>query len=144
MKVICLRLKSLINITCYLKGNENYATALKLLEKRFGNETFISDNILALNNLPFVSSDEDVTGSRYFYDSLETNIQPSHSLNVDTSSYSQLLTPMVLECLPQTVRLLLHWAHSDQSWDLTKVLDTQKSILCKFPVTKRTQNCYHS
>ena len=88
MKVICLRLKSLINITCYLKENENYATALKLIEKRFGNETFISDNMLALNNLPFVSSDEDLTGLRYFYDSLETNIQPSHSLNVDTSSYA--------------------------------------------------------
>ena len=48
--------------------------------------------MLALNNLPFVSSDEDLTDLRYFYDSLETHICSFLSLNVDTSSYSQLLT----------------------------------------------------
>ena len=100
--------------------------------------------MLALNNLPFVSSDEDLTDLRYFYDSLETHICSFLSLNVDTSSYSQLLTPMVLERLPHTFSLLLHRAHSDQSWDLTEALDTQKSILCKFPVITRTQKTYHS
>ena len=59
-----------------------------------------------LLKLKSVDSVENLQGLRQFYDALESYIR-SLSMKVDSRSYGALLTPIVMEKLPQQVQLLL-------------------------------------
>ena len=51
------------------------------------------------------------------------------SLNVDRQSYGTLLSPIIVERLPHSVKLIISRNLKDKEWDLTELLFTIKNEL---------------
>ena len=84
--------------------NDNYENALK---HRYGNnQIIISAQINALVKLLNVSND-DILGLRKFYDDIESNICSLSSLGIETSTHGTLITTLILEKLPQEIKLIV-------------------------------------
>ena len=75
----------------------------------------------ALVKLPTVRN-EDIHGLRKFYDDIETNIRSLSPLGIETSTRGTLIATLVLEKLPQEIKLIIA-RKVKETWDLTKILD---------------------
>ena len=95
---------------------------MEILRNRFGNtQTIITAHMNALLKLENVPND-DLFGLRKFYDEVETNVRSLSNLGVKTESYSALLVSLVMEKLPQELRLLISRTIKTDLWDLNDVL----------------------
>ena len=102
--------------------NENYKNALKLLKHRYGNnQIIISAHINALFKLPKVRNNN-IHGLRKFYDDIQSNIRSLSSLGIETSTHGTLIPTLILEKLPQEIKLIVA-RNVKETWDLTKILD---------------------
>ena len=111
-------------------SEENYEKALNILKERYGNtDIIISRHMKELVSLPSVTSDSDLKGLRRFYDALESHIRRLLSLKIDAGSYGMMLKSIILEKLPNQVRLLLTRDLRDTEWDLTKLQTALKNEL---------------
>ena len=77
----------------------NYESAVDLLKRQYNTE----QNEL-LSTQP-VYSDKDVTRLRCFYDFVETKYRVLQALEVEEGVYSAIIVPMLLEKIPDTLRL---------------------------------------
>ena len=60
---------------------------------------------------------------------LEVHIRLLLSPNVDSQSYRMLLSPIIMEQLPHSVKLIISRNLKDKGWDLTELLLTIKNEL---------------
>ena len=96
----------------------NYKEAVSILQKRFGNtQQIISRHMDLLLNLEPVNAVHQLRNLRRLYDSVETHVRSLKSLGVDSKTYGTLLTSVLLNKLPQELRLIV--SRSPVMWDWT-------------------------
>ena len=111
---------------------ENYDEAIQLLKSRFGNkQALISAHIDKLLNLPIVSAN-DTQKLRNVYDVIEVNVRSFKSLEVDTQQLGPVLVQIVMQKLPDDIKLLVsrhltsksstNSADSNNGWEIDELI----------------------
>ena len=103
-------------------SSANYHEAICILEKRFGNKKqIISRHIDALLAVEAVSSQYNV---RRLYDQLEIHICGLKSLGVDSESYGNLLSSVLVKKLPTEMQVLISCQLPSDDWTLMALMET--------------------
>ena len=69
-------------------SNENYKTAVELLNKRFGNrQIIVSRHIECLMALPKITKEQDLRGMRQLYDKTESTVRSLTGIGISAESY---------------------------------------------------------
>lgn len=79
-------------------------------------------NMSALVKLVKVENDS-LHGLLKFYDNNESNVRSFKNLGIDSKSYGSLLSLLIIEKLPQDIKLIISRKIETDIWALTKVLD---------------------
>ena len=85
--------------------SDNYVQAKELLKRRFGNSQLIisshMNNLISLNKI----INRNVKELRILYDKIEGNVRALNSLGINSNNFGPLLIPIILEKLPNVIRL---------------------------------------
>ena len=102
----------------------NYREAVDTLQRRFGDpQVIISRHMDTLLNLNTITSHHDHKGLRRLYDTVESHVRGLCSLKVPVDSYGSLLAPLLLNCLPSEIRIIVTRELSgEESWNIEKML----------------------
>ena len=106
----------------YIQGfslsSKNYEEVKKLLEERFGNpQVVISAHMNVLLKVPKLNNDivspklnnDSVSRLSSFYNTIESHIRSLLTMGINPSHYGPLLIPVILERLPDAIKLLITW-----------------------------------
>ena len=100
--------------------NTNYAQALQVLKRRFGQPHKIIDAYMQnLINLPSPTSD--IKELKDFYDGMENYIRGLESMGQSYESYGSLLVPIILNKIPESIKENLVRAHGSDHWTLPQL-----------------------
>ena len=103
-------------------SGENYNKAWELLTERFGNSQLIRSSLM--NKL--IKLEKPSNGSakelRKLYDTIESNVRALKSTGIEKETLGPMLIPIVLEKLPNVVRLHLSRTLGSNTWDITEFL----------------------
>ena len=109
---------------------ENYKTAIDLLQERFAQKQIIinshMDAMLKLNN---VSTTADIKKIRQIYDQFEIHVRGLQAQGVDSAQYGALLIPIMMAKLPEDLRLILSRQFCGDNWNLDELLKAFKTEL---------------
>ena len=102
----------------------NYKEAIELLKKRFGNkQTIINKHMDNLLELEQIKSVHDLKGLRKLYDKIETEKRGLKGMGVTADSYGNLLVSVVMNKLPQDLRLIIsRKVKGEEEWNLDSLL----------------------
>ena len=108
--------------------SENYCQAIELLLiRRYANpQTLIAAYMKKLVSIPRVKKPNDVLNLRKLLDQVESSVRNLKSLKVETSSYGQLLVPLLNEKLPNDLRLRIACEFENDVWLLDDMLGILK------------------
>ena len=85
---------------------ENYNEAVELLKQRYGNtQVLINAHMQQFVSLPVIKSVNDVKRLRKLYEKVESSVRNLKTLDVDPSSYGDLLVLLINAKLPNELRL---------------------------------------
>ena len=100
----------------------NYEEAIAILKKRFGNKQQIINRHMDIlvNVSPVI--DEDPRKLRELYDTLESHVRSLKSLGLPSGSYGSLLSSIIMNKLPQELRLIISREIKDQEWHLDIIM----------------------
>ena len=103
----------------------NYEGAVELLNKRFGKRTAIQRTLVneLLNTRP-VFNESNTARLRGFYDLVEAKYRALQALDVDERTYSEIVIPMLLERIPDSIRLTITRGKQYLEWTLKDLLDS--------------------
>lgn len=108
-------------------SGDNYKKALNLLKDRFGNPQILTSvHMNKLIELESVTNIHNLKRLRKLYDSVETEIRNLESLNLKHAEYGPLLIPILMNKLPNELKLILS---REKQFDLQNILKTFKSEL---------------
>ena len=97
----------------------NYNEAVAILKRRFGNkQLIITKHMDVLLNIDAVTSPHNLKGLRHLYDVVESQVRGLRSLGVPAESYGSLLSSVLLNKLPQDLRLVVSRQVSEEEWTL--------------------------
>ena len=121
--------------------DDNYATAVEHLQKRFGKQEMIEQaHINNLMRLQPVFNERAVSRLRNLHDEIETHHRGLEALGVNTFSYSSIVVPAVLQKIPESIRGQMIRS-SDKSYlkwsmeELLHLLEKEISIKeCQMPL----------
>ena len=100
----------------------NYEEAVAILKKRFGNkQQIISHHMDILLNVSPMTN-QDTRKPRELYDTLESHVRTHYSLVIVLSSYGSLLSSIIMNKLPQELRLIISREIKDQDWQLDNIM----------------------
>jgi len=103
--------------------NANYEEAITILKTRFGNKQMIvnkhTDDLI---NMAPVYSNHDLRGMRQFYDLVEVHVRGLKALGVPSESYDSLLSSVLMNKVPQEVRLIISREVKGGDWELDPLL----------------------
>ena len=89
-----------------LIAESNYLEAVEFLEKRFGNkQILITSNIDQLLSIFPVNNINEIKKSRELLDKVESTVRNLKFLDIDTKQYSPVLISLIINKLPETIRL---------------------------------------
>ena len=115
----------------------NYNTALDLLENRFANpQLLISSHMDALLKLQ-ASSSGDIRSIRRLYDTIESHIRSLKTLGVESDSYGSLLVRVIMNKIPEEMRLIVSRNFNQSTWDVNSMLRSFKAEL------EACERCFH-
>ena len=101
----------------------NYGEAIAILKKRFGNkQLIISRHMDAVLNTDAVASPHNLKGLRHLYDSVETQVRGLRALGVPSESYGSLLSSVLMNKLPQELRLIVSREITDGELNLDALM----------------------
>ena len=88
----------------------NYKEATAILKSRFGNrQMIISKHMMeSLLNMAPVSSNHDLKGLRKIYDLVEEHVSGLKALGVSSESYGSLPPSVLMNKIPQDLRLIVN------------------------------------
>ena len=104
----------------------SYDTAVDLLKKRFGKPNVIQRaHINQLISITPVFNERNVARLRGMHDEIETHLRGLEALGVDMATYSGFVVPVLMERIPETIRLnMIRFSGADQmDWTLQDFLD---------------------
>ena len=101
----------------------NYAAAVELLKKRFGKKTAIQRTLVneLLNTRP-VFNDSDTVRLRNLYDFVESKYRALQALQVEEQHYSEIVVPVLLERIPDSIRLTITRGTNYLEWSVQELL----------------------
>lgn len=110
-----------------LKGfrisNENYTAALDLLKQRYGDEQLlISSHMSALIEMKPATQVRDVTELRKLHDNIESQVRSLSALGLDSKNYGPMLIPVIINKIPNEIKLSVSKDQGKDVWDITKLL----------------------
>ena len=101
----------------------NYEEAIATLKRRFGNEQLImSKHMNALLILQTVASHYDLKGLRHLYDTVESLVRGLRALGIDSESYGQLLSSILMNKLPTEMRLIISRELGGGKWNVDEMM----------------------
>ena len=125
--------------------SQNYQEAKQLLEERFGNQQLIiSSHMNELLKLPKLKEDDNVQKLTFFYNTIESSIRSLMAMGLDSSNYGPLLIPIILERLPDSIRLIVTRALGRHNWQLSEFINCITGEVdargnCVLPLDKKDQ-----
>ena len=127
--------------------NENYGIAMKLLQERFGNAQLVTaTHIGKLLNLEKVKNGRDIKEVRDLFDQIEGHVRCLVSGGVNKEEIGPLLIPMILDRLPDDVKLQVsrNIGKSDTNWHIEEFMKTIKDEIvarenCDFMKSRSNQ-----
>ena len=103
--------------------SKNYEQAKKLLEERFGNpQVIVSAHMNVFLKLPKLNNDS-VLRLSSFYNTIESNIRSLLIMGLNPSYYGLLLIPVILERLPDSVKLLITRKLGKKNWKILELVE---------------------
>ena len=103
--------------------NDNYKGVLEILQNRYGNtQQIIAAHINALVKMSSVNN-EWLRWLRKFFDDVTSRVKSLVKLGVESRTHGLLLCPIILETLPQELRLIISRNNNENNWNFTKILD---------------------
>ena len=124
-------LRSLLERTAYeaiaglTLSAANYAEAVDVLKKRFGDQQLIiSRHMETLLNTDVVTSDHNVRGLRRLYDNVESHMRCLKALGVNPDAYGTMLSSVLLNKLPPELRLIISRQASGPSLSIDTLMKT--------------------
>ena len=103
-------------------ANENYTVAWQLLDERYGNEQLIitchMSNLVKLD--PVIQAS--VKEIRKLHDTIESNVRALISLGINHEHFGPLLVPIILEKLPNTIKLQISRKLGKENWNIEQFL----------------------
>ena len=101
---------------------ENYTAAWRLSIERFGNEQIIiSIHMNKILNISPVYS-PNVRNLRKLYDNVESNVRALENLGVSYEQFGSLLIPIILEKLPNMIKLQISRKLGSGNWNVQDFL----------------------
>ena len=98
------------SISSFRITEENYETAVNLLNERYNNKQLIvSSHMTNLLNLPQLISSDNVNDLRKICDTVETQVRSLENLDIQSKKYGSLLIPVLLSKLSSELSLTLIW-----------------------------------
>ena len=102
-----------------------YKDAISVLRRLFSNEQqIVAKHTDALLNTEPVTSDFNLKALSQQYDIIESQIQGLKALGMASKSYSNLLSSMLPNKLPQEIHLIISRKVGDGHWELDKLTKT--------------------
>ena len=102
--------------------NHNYNSAKELLEKRSSNpQLIVSSHMNALIKLPRINGAH-VKDLRELRDKVERNIRALNSVGISAEHFGSLLIPIVLEKLPNIVKLQISRTMGNDNWNIDQFM----------------------
>lgn len=102
----------------------NYKEAISVLQKRFGNkQQIVAKHMDILLNIDPVASSHNLKGLRQLCDTIESQVRGLKSLGVSADTYGSLLSSVLLNKLPQELRLILSRGVGDGEWKLDRLME---------------------
>ena len=108
----------------------NYEEAIAILKKRFGNKQQIINRHMDIlvNVSPVIN--EDPRKLRELYDTLESYVRSLKSLGLPSGSYhGSLLSSIIMNKLPQELRLIISREIKDHEWQLDTIMSVLENEL---------------
>ena len=103
--------------------NSNYDHAIELLKNRFGNrQVIITSHMDALTKLQRITAPHDVKALRQLYDTVESHIRGLESLEISDEMYGCFLTPIIMQKLPEEIRIMMSRELSSETWVLKDIM----------------------
>ncbi|XP_068720614.1 uncharacterized protein [Montipora capricornis] len=110
----------------------NSQVAIDLLKERFGKAIVIERaHLNDLLNVSPVHHDKDTIGLRRLYDTVEVHHRGLKALNVESTTYEEIVVPAIIGKLPEGVRLQITQGKNHHEWkmeDLLKELLTELEL----------------
>ena len=101
----------------------NYKEAISVLEGHFRNkQQIVAKHMDILLNVDPVTSSYNLKGLRQLYDKIESQVRGLKSIGVSADSYGSLLSSVLLNKLPQELRLILSRRVGDDEWKLDRLM----------------------
>ena len=102
--------------------NENYTEAMRVLKERYGNpQLIVSSHMNNLLKLEKVNS-SNVYQLRALYDRIESNVRALTSVGICSDHFGPLLIPIVLEKLPNVIRVQISRKLGKNNWSIEDFL----------------------
>ena len=109
---------------------ENYKTAIDLLQERFAQkQIIINSHMDAMLKLNSVSTMADIKKIRQIYDQVEIHVRGLQAQRVDSAQYGTLLIPIMMAKIPEDLRLILSRQFCGDNWNLDELLKAFKTEL---------------
>ena len=110
-------------IAGYKVTNANYGSVVEVLKERFGKtQAVVSTHVAALVALPSVDSCNDLKRLRALCDKTESIIRSVEGLDIHKESYDIFLTPVLMEKLPNELKIIAGRKLGVEKWDLNGLI----------------------
>ena len=102
----------------------NYEEAIEILKRRFGNkQQIINRHMNILLNLDAVNSNQNLKALRVLHDTIEAHVRSLKSLGVPSESYGSLLSSILMNKLPNDIKLTITREVREDEWKLDKLVE---------------------
>ena len=106
--------------------SKNYVEARKLLEERFRDtKVIISAHMIVLLKLPKINNDN-VIKMTSSYNIIKSNLGSLIKMELNPSQYSPLLIPVILERLPDSIKLMVTRKFRKINWYISDFINRTK------------------
>ena len=106
--------------------SKNYVEARKLLEERFRDtKVIISAHMIVLLKLPKINNDN-VIKMTSSYNIIKSNLGSLIKMELNPSQYSPLLIPVILERLPDSIKLMVTRKFRKINWYISDFINRIK------------------
>ena len=112
--------------------DSNYDAAVDLLHERYSNkQLIINSHMEQLVQLPQITHEEHTKKLRNLLTDVETHVRSLNSLGISTSSFGNFLVPLILNKLPQKLRvdIVRKFKSPSELWQLDDLLKAFKEEL---------------
>ena len=101
----------------------NYSEAIVILKKRFGNkQQIITKHMEMLLHIEPVMSQYNIKGLQHLYDLVASQVRGLQGLGVPAESFGSLLSSVLMNKLPQDLRLIISREVKGDDWDLNELM----------------------